>query len=154
MLKQSLVLQIAVLLIVTGVQAQCDKSGVLGLYSQCTGVSDNYTLTKSLDFNNSMFKYGGEQLEYKYMFTKGSTYLISICPDDMGHDNLVVEVYNRNKNLVASSFVKSRNKFYKKIFFPCSASGSYYLRYYYKNKKPSCAVSVVAVKNKALELKK
>jgi hypothetical protein len=127
---------------------------MLSLHSQCTNVGEHYTLTKSLDFNSGMFKYGGEKLEYKYMFTKGSTYLISLCNDDLGHNNLVVEVYNRNKRLVASSYVKSRDKHYKKIFFPCSASGTYYLKYYYKNNKPSCGISVVAVRNQALDLKK
>lgn len=68
-----------------------------------------------------------DKVEYSYVFTKGTQYMINICAPGQPTDGIVVTLYDSNRNKVASS--KINGQFISAIAFPCNATGIYYIQY-------------------------
>ena len=149
MKKLYFIVAISLLGIVT-TYGQCLDVDYMELYNDCSSLKPDFSLVKTTNVKPGMFKYGGEKVEFKYMFTKGSTYLISLCDRARPGSYFEVEVYNRNHKLVASNYSHTHEKHYSKIFFPCGATGVYYLKYSFTGGTPSCGVSVVGVRNSVI----
>jgi hypothetical protein len=122
-------------------QLECPEK----ISTECNLMLDKFTFTKSYEIKPSMYQYGGEKKEYSYMFSKGNTYVITIC--DQGSGKLLLDIYDRNKRVVTRNYDELNGKYYTKIYFPCAATGIYYLKYSFKDGKPSCAASSLGVQN-------
>lgn len=81
-----------------------------------------------------------EKIEYSYVFTKGTQYMISLCSGANAGD-VVVDLFDSQRNKVASS--KINGKLASIISFPCKATGIYYLSYSFDQSQDFCAASAL-----------
>jgi hypothetical protein len=63
------------------------------------------------------------KVEYSYVFTKGTQYMINICAPSQPTDGIIVSLYDSNRNKVASS--KINGQYIAAIAYPCNATGIY-----------------------------
>lgn len=126
--------------------AQCNEKGMDNLYDETVNDLKTFEYSDVFKINQGMFTYGGEKVEFKKNFYKGTTYLIILKDRSADHHKMMVEIFDSSKRLVATSHNKHNGKFYHKIYFPCKATGSYYLKYSFYNSDPTCGTSVVGFK--------
>jgi hypothetical protein len=89
-------------------------------------------------------KGGKEFVEYSYVFTKGTQYMINICATGTATDGIVVSLYDSNRNKVASS--KINNQFISAIAYPCNTTGIYYIQYTFDGSTTNCGGSALGFK--------
>ena len=89
-------------------------------------------------------KGGKEFVEYSYVFTKGTQYMINICAAGTNTDGIVVSLYDSNRNKVASS--KINGQFISAIAYPCNTTGIYYIQYTFDGSTQNCGGSALGFK--------
>lgn len=89
---------------------------------------------------------GGSQpkVEYSYVFTKGTQYMINICASAQPTDGIVVSLYDSNRNKVASS--KYNGQYLAGMTYPCNATGIYYIQYTFDGSASYCGGSALGFK--------
>ena len=120
--------------------AQCDAAGKA---AGCAPNPDSgYTLIKSFEVDGK----GGskDKIEYSYVFTKGTKYLVNVCGNQETPDGVVVTVYDKYRNKVASNLVEG--SVVKAFAYPCSATGIYYITYTFENSIEYCGGSTIGFK--------
>lgn len=119
-----------------GVSAQCDPDKQM---STCvTKLATGYTFLKS-------YKIAGEkEIEYSYVFTKDTNYVLNLCNKDGESNNMVVTLYDANRNKIASNVIG--DKFLPAIGYRCGATGIYYFTISFQNNLEPCGVSVLGFK--------
>ncbi|MGE0771428.1 MAG: hypothetical protein AB7K37_06940 [Cyclobacteriaceae bacterium] len=126
--------------------------GSSGLVGQCN--SDNFSnacipkLSTGFNFLKS-YKIDGEggakdKVEYSYVFTKGTQYMINICANGAATDGIVVSLFDSNRNKVATS--KINGQFISAIAYPCNATGIYYIQYTFDGSSAHCGGSALGFK--------
>jgi hypothetical protein len=85
-----------------------------------------------------------EKVEYSYVFTKGTQYMINICASAQPTDGIVVSLYDSNRNKVASS--KFNGQYLAAIAYPCNATGIYYIQYTFDGSASYCGGSALGFK--------
>jgi len=122
------------------------------LIGQCN--SDNFSnacipkLAGGFNFLKS-YKIDGEggskeKVEYSYVFTKGTQYMINICANGQATDGIVVTLFDSGRNKVASS--KINGQFITAIAYPCNATGIYYIQYTFDGSASHCGGSALGFK--------
>ena len=122
------------------------------LIDQCN--SDNFSnacipkLAGGFNFLKS-YKIDGEggskdKVEYSYVFTKGTQYMINICANGQATDGIVVTLFDSGRNKVASS--KINGQFIAAIAYPCNATGIYYIQYTFDGSASHCGGSALGFK--------
>ena len=86
-------------------------------------------------------KGGKDYVEYSYVFTKGTQYMINLCANGTPTDGLTVSILDKNRKVVASS--KINDQFLAGISYPCNASGIYYLQYTFEEPSSHCGGSAM-----------
>jgi hypothetical protein len=136
-----LVFFITVLFFTTSISfAQCDAA------EKAAGCAPNpesgYTLIKSFQVDGK----GGARtkIEYSYVFTKGTKYLVNVCGGAKSTDGVVVTLYDKYRNKVASNLIDG--KIARAIAYPCSATGIYYITYTFHDSKDYCGGSTIGFK--------
>lgn len=114
--------------------AQCDKDG---LKNECSGKLDDFIFIKSFDIQSS-------KKEYSYVFSKGTTYMITCCDESAGK-KMVVELYDRDHKLIAKNFNEKKGQYFSKFGYQCQATGVYYMKYSFPD-GDDCGVSVIGFK--------
>ena len=89
-------------------------------------------------------KGGKEFVEYSYVFTKGTQYMINICAAAQPTDGIVVSLYDSQRNKVASS--KINGQFISAIAYPCANTGIYYIQYTFDGSTTFCGGSALGFK--------
>src|SRR5689334_10189427 len=89
-------------------------------------------------------KGGKEFVEYSYVFTKGTQYMINICAGGQETDGIVVSLYDSNRNKVATS--KVQGQFISAIAYPCNTTGIYYIQYTFDGSTSYCGGSALGFK--------
>ena len=120
--------------------AQCDTAGKV---QACVpNPSTGYTLIKSFHIDGE----GGSKakIEYSYVFTKGTKYLVNVCGAEETPDGVVVTLYDKYRNKVASNLVEGT--IVPAIAYPCSATGIYYITYTFQESKEYCGGSTIGFK--------
>jgi hypothetical protein len=85
-----------------------------------------------------------EKVEYSYVFTKGTQYMINLCAGGNSPDGLIVSLYDAKRNKVASS--KVNNQYISAIAYPCNATGIYYIQYTFDGSATYCGGSALGFK--------
>lgn len=85
-----------------------------------------------------------EKVEYSYVFTKGTQYMINICAPNQPTDGIVVTLFDSQRNKVATS--KINGQFIAAIAFPCNATGIYYIQYTFDGSTAYCGGSAMGFK--------
>ena len=122
------------------------------LIGQCN--SDNFSnacipkLAGGFNFLKS-YKIDGEggsreKVEYSYVFTKGTQYMINICAAGQATDGIVVTLFDSGRQKVATS--KIGNQFIAAIAYPCNATGIYYIQYTFDGASSHCGGSALGFK--------
>jgi len=88
-------------------------------------------------------KGGKEYVEYSYVFTKGTQYMINICAPDQNSDGIMVTLYDSKRNKVASN--KVDNQYIAAIAYPCNSTGIYYIQYTF-DESSACGGSALGFK--------
>src|SRR5690606_24284336 len=83
-------------------------------------------------------------VEYSYVFTKGTQYMINICAEGSETDGIVVSLYDSNRNKVATS--KINGQFISAIAYPCNTTGIYYMQYTFHGSTKYCGGSALGFK--------
>jgi hypothetical protein len=85
-----------------------------------------------------------DKVEYSYVFTKGTQYMINICAPAQPTDGIIVSLYDSNRNKVASS--KFNGQYLAAIAYPCNATGIYYIQYTFDGSASYCGGSALGFK--------
>lgn len=122
-------------------QAQCNPE----IFTQtCTPklTSTGFNFLKSYKIDGD----GGnkEKVEYSYVFTKGTQYMINICANGENTDGIVVSLFDGSRNKVATN--KIDNQTVSAIQFPCNATGIYYIQYTFDKPSAFCGGSSLGFK--------
>lgn len=140
-MKKSIFFVIAVFLLSSSeVIGQCNAED---LSNQCIPkLSGGFNFLKSYKIDGA----GGskDKVEYSYVFTKGTQYMINICAPSQPTDGIVVSLYDSNRNKVASS--KINGQFIGTIAYPCNATGIYYIQYTFDGSTSYCGGSALGFK--------
>lgn len=101
--------------------AQCNAET---LSTQCIPkLASGFNFLKSYKVETA----GKQYVEYSYVFTKGTQYMINVCAPDQNPDGIVVTLYDAKRNVVATNKVEDR--YINAIAYPCNATGIYYIQY-------------------------
>ncbi|UII29329.1 hypothetical protein LVD15_13130 [Fulvivirga maritima] len=84
------------------------------------------------------------KVEYSYVFTKGTQYMINVCATGSGTDGIVVSLFDSNRNQVATS--KINGQYISAIAYPCNTTGIYYIQYTFDNSTEFCGGSALGFK--------
>lgn len=87
---------------------------------------------------------GKDKVEYSYVFTKGTQYMINLCANGAATDGIVVTIFDSSRNKVASS--KINGQFISAIAYPCNATGIYYIQYTFDGSSGKCGGSALGFK--------
>jgi hypothetical protein len=85
-----------------------------------------------------------EYVEYSYVFTKGTQYMINICAPTQPTDGIVVSLFDSNRNKVATS--KINGQYIAAIAYPCPTTGIYYIQYSFDGSTSYCGGSALGFK--------
>ncbi|HEY4654278.1 MAG TPA: hypothetical protein VIH22_07175 [Cyclobacteriaceae bacterium] len=85
-----------------------------------------------------------EFVEYSYVFTKGTQYMINICADGQSTDGIIISLFDSNRNKVATS--KVNGQFISAIAYPCNTTGIYYIQYSFDGSAGNCGGSALGFK--------
>jgi hypothetical protein len=85
-----------------------------------------------------------DKIEYSYVFTKGTQYMINVCSNGESVDGIIVNIFDSSRNQVASS--KINGQFISAIAFPCNTTGIYYIQYTFDSSTKYCGGSALGFK--------
>jgi len=103
-------------------------------------LASGFNFLKSYKVNDG----GSGKVEYSYVFTKGTQYLINICASGAATDGIVVTLFDSGRNQVATS--KISGQFVSAISYPCNATGIYYIQYTFDGSTNKCGGSALGFK--------
>lgn len=78
-----------------------------------------------------------QKVEYSYVLTKGSKYMINICSSAQRPDKIQFVLSDRGRMKVATNLVNGR--LVNDLVFECKATGIYYFQYTFEEAGVSCA---------------
>jgi hypothetical protein len=122
--------------------AQCDAAGFI---DNCNSkLVSGYSFLKSFSIDPAKAGNGGK-VEYSYVFSKDTSYLITLCGKDGDAKKLVVTLFDSNRKELGSNLDKGSGAFFPAFGYKCSATGIYYLSYSYQG-GGDCSGSVLGFK--------
>ncbi|MBC8110721.1 MAG: hypothetical protein H7Y04_06645 [Verrucomicrobia bacterium] len=95
------------------------------------------------------YKVDGEnktEVKYSYIFTRGSSYAITIASKDAENKGLVLNLYDSNKRLVGTNHAPDSKKYLAGVNYACNTTGIYYLVFTFENPRDKCAAGVLGFK--------
>ena len=122
----------------------------LDVIAQCNAESLSTACIPKLTTGFNFFKSykiekgGKEFVEYSYVFTKGTQYMINICANPQPTDGIIVSLYDSNRNKVATS--KVNGQYISAIAYPCNTTGIYYIQYTFDGSTSYCGGSALGFK--------
>lgn len=121
----------------SNVQAQCNADTFT---SECIPkLADGFNFLKGYKIDGR----GGEKskVEYSYVFTKGTQYMINICGLENTPDGIVINLFDSKRNRVATSSMEGQ--LLRAIAFPCNSTGIYYISYSFEGSSQYCGGSAL-----------
>lgn len=132
---------IAALFIHLNAAAQCESDAFL---DNCVELIDNYTYVKV--FNVTTDK-KTTKVEYSSVFSKDHEYILAICSGTQkSTKKLIVNLYDRNRQLISSSYFKPKNMHVQKVGYKCSATGVYYIEAFFEDNAENCGIIILGFK--------
>lgn len=94
------------------------------------------------------YKISGEEdlakVEYSYVFTKGTQYMLTLCEQTASANTIIMTVLDSKRNKVATN--KINGAVVAAIAFPCNATGIYYIQYTFEGTTSRCGGSGLGFK--------
>ena len=122
---------------------QCDSDEFM---DACAAPLGTHTFIKS--FNTKITSKKESKVEYSYVFSKGSEYMIIICDQKRAGNRMIVNLYDRDHKLIASSYNRKTKKHYPDLIYPCSATGVYYIESSFEGSDGGCGVIILGFNKK------
>ena len=120
--------------------AQCNADA---LTSTCIPkLSSGFNFLKSYKIDGAGG--GKSKVEYSYVFTKGTQYMINICAEGETTDGIVVTLYDSKRQKVGTSVYNGQ--YLSAIAYPCNTTGIYYITYTFENSSAYCGGSALGFK--------
>jgi hypothetical protein len=85
-----------------------------------------------------------DKIEYSYVLTNGTQYLINLCAKTGNADGIVMTLYDGNRNRMVAS--KAGEQYVTAMSFTCNATGIYYIQYTFDGSASFCAGSTLSFK--------
>lgn len=85
-----------------------------------------------------------DKVEYSYVFTQGTQYMINLCANGTAPDGIVVTIFDKDRNKVATS--KINGQVVTAIAYACNATGIYYIQYTFDEPSSHCGGSALGFK--------
>jgi len=85
-----------------------------------------------------------KKVEYSYVFTKGTQYMINICSEGESTDGIVVSLYDSKRQKVGTSEYQGQKL--TAIAYPCNNTGIYYITYTFSESSKYCGGSALGFK--------
>jgi len=121
-------------------KAQCNADA---LTSTCIPkLSSGFNFLKSYKIDGAGG--GKSKVEYSYVFTKGTQYMINICAEGETTDGIVVTLYDSKRQKVGTSVYNGQ--YLSAIAYPCNTTGIYYITYTFENSSAYCGGSALGFK--------
>lgn len=119
---------------------KAQSCGTDAFLDKCAPSLGDYTFIKSfmVDVDKE-----GEKKEVSYVFSKGSTYRIVICDEEVKGKEMKVKLFDRNKKTIASNYLSSSRKYFPVLNYTCTATGVYYVESSFKSGKKGCGVIIL-----------
>ena len=127
-------------LLLSGVSINAQVCGTDAFLDKCAPALRDYTFIKTFKVN--VDKEGGEE-QVSYVLSKGSTYRIVVCDQELKGNRMKVKLYDRNKKMIASNYLSSSRKYYPVLNYKCTATGVYYVESSFKPGKKGCGVIIL-----------
>lgn len=131
---------LVILCSVSDTRAQCDPEK----YSNTCipKLSDGFNFLKSYKVDGQ----GGsrEKVEYSYVLTSGTQYMINVCAEGTNTDGIVVSLYDSRRKKVGSN-VHNGEKL-SAFIYPCNTTGIYYITYTFEGSTNFCGGSALGFK--------
>lgn len=123
--------------------AQCDADKFM---DNCNAkLANGYNFLKSFAIDAAKTGNGGK-VEYSYVFSKDSNYLMTLCGKEGDAKKLVITLFDASRKELGSNFDSKSNTFFPAFAYKCSATGVYYLSFAYPQGQSECAGSVLGFK--------
>lgn len=119
---------------------QCDSEGFSNACIPKLASGFNFLKSYKIDSEGG----AKDKVEFSYVFTKGTQYMINLCAGGTATDGLVVSLYDAKRNKVATS--KVNGEFISAIAYPCNATGIYYIQYTFDGASAKCGGSALGFK--------
>jgi hypothetical protein len=126
--------------------------GFMGIYSetqaQCN--TDQFTekgirkLEQGYTFLKSYPVSGEQGKKYSYIFSQGTSYLITLANNNSDSQGIYITLIDSNNKEIATSY--TNGKFYSAVSFTCKTTGIYHLKFSFQDSKDYCAAGVLAMK--------
>ncbi len=101
-------------------------------------LEQGYTFLKSYPISGENGK------QYSYIFSQGTSYLITLANNATDSKGIYITLYDSENREIASSY--QNGKFYPAVAFNCSKTGIYHLKFTFQGSKNHCAAGVLAMK--------
>ncbi len=121
-------------------KSHCDPEALL---KNCASDLDDFVFIKSFPIEITKSE---EKTEYSYVLSRAITYRIVICTQNENDKKMIVNLYDRNKKLIASNYLKSSRKFFPTINYECAATGVYYVEAFFDGDKKGCGLNILGFK--------
>lgn len=120
------------------VAAQCNAEG---LSTECIPkLAPGFNFLKSYKIE----KGGKKFVEYSYVFTKGTKYMINLCQPGQNTAGITVTLEDSDRNTVATN--RFKDQYATSIVYSCNKMGIYYIRYTFENDGNYCGGSALGFK--------
>ena len=122
------------------VMAQCDVDDFV---DACAGeLGEEYYYLRTFDAEeiegSTNYPYTGA-----FLFRKGINYVFAMCEGDAEQGQIVVNLYNRTRKLVASTYNEEAEKYHDKMIFRCSATGIFFVQTLMPLSQGNCGITML-----------
>lgn len=118
----------------------CDSEAFM---SSCAPNLEDYVFIKAFPIESTK---QGSKSEYSYVLSRGSSYRIVICDQNVNGGRMIINLLDRDKKLIASNYMKSSKKFFSLLNYTCAATGVYYVEAYFEGEKKGCGLNILGFK--------
>lgn len=133
-----IIVLMGVLLFPSAASGQCGTDEYL---DKCASALGSYNYIKSFTVDVKAKK--KSSLEYSYVFSKGSKYMLIACNQNVIGGKMIMNLFDRNHNLVACTYDEKDNKYYSDLVYPCSSTGVYYITFTFPEAKKGCGLCII-----------
>jgi hypothetical protein len=124
----------------SNVVGQCNTDKLSSACIPKLGDGFNFLKSYSLDSHSGT----KQKVEYSYVLTKGTQYMIALCTDENTSEGILVNLFDGARNRIASANIGG--KAVSAIRYTCSVTGIYYMHYTFPAQENTCAGSALGFK--------
>jgi len=117
---------------------QCDSDSML---DECAHNLGTFNYIKSYVIKASSHR--KSHPGYSYVFSKGSTYLLIACEENLKGGRMIINLYDREHNLIASTYNEKENKYFPELRYSCETTGLYYIKATFEGSKGGCGMCIL-----------